>query len=383
MQKKLLAIAVAGALAPAAAMAQSTVEIYGRANLGIDNFRATGGAVGANDLKSRMRIYDASSRLGFRVNESLGGGMRAFVVIESGVNIDAGGNTGQATTAATNTSTGFWASRASYLGLGGGWGDVRFGRQDVWYGNGIIMQAGSNYINTAVDSVWTHFGSGISAPGGRTSNTLSYNSPTVGGFNGTLSWSPTSTGEGDAFTGGDQKQEARWAVTARYTGGPLRGQVDWAQDRNVGNIDGQKNKGLKAGVGWAYAPDSQVSVMLGQVESDRATGINPKQRVTVLNWEHMLGQWQLIAQYMFTGKVKNAAGGEDDTKTKGYTLAAKYFLSKRTGVYFSFNQYTNESRANMDFGTGSCLSSASGCHLNTAQDGADPRIIALGIMHNF
>src|SRR6185437_11810251 len=54
MQKKLIAIAVAGALAPAASMAQSTVEIYGRANIGIDNFRATGGAVGANDLKSRM-----------------------------------------------------------------------------------------------------------------------------------------------------------------------------------------------------------------------------------------------------------------------------------------------------------------------------------------
>lgn len=381
MQKKLLAIAVAGALAPAAAMAQSTVEIYGRANLGIDNFRATGAAIGANDLKSRMRVFDSSSRLGFRVNESLGGGMRAFAVIESGVNIDTGSQAGQSNTA--NASSGFWASRSSYLGLGGGWGDVRFGRQDVWYGNGIIMQAGPNYINTAVDSVWTHFGNGISAPGGRTSNTLSYNSPTIGGFNASLSWSPAAGGESDAFTGGDQKQEARWGVTARYTGGPLRAQVDWAQDSNVGNIDGQKNKGLKGGVGWAYAPDSQVSVMLGQVESIRTGADNdPKIRVTVLNWEHMLGQWQLIAQYMFTGKIKNA-GSEDNTKTKGYTLAAKYFLSKRTGVYASFNQYTNEDRANMDFGTGGCLSSATGCHLSTAQAGADPRIIALGVMHNF
>jgi predicted porin len=334
-------------------------------------------------MKGRTRVFDSSSRLGFRVNESLGGGMRAFVVIESGVNIDTGNILGQANTSGTNGSSGFWASRSSYLGLGGGWGDIRFGRQDVWYGNGIVQQAGSNYINTAVDSVWTHFGQGITAPGGRTSNTLSYNSPTMGGFNASLSWSPAAGAEGATFTGGTQEPEARWGVTARYSGGPLRGQVDWAQDKNVGNVDGDKNKGFKVGVGFAYAPDSQVSVVSGQVESVRAGADNdPKLRVTVLNWEHMLGQWQLIAQYMFTGKLKGTAD-DTDTKSKGYTLAAKYFLSKRTGVYASFNQYRNEDRANMDFGTGGCLSSAAACHLSIAQSGADPRIVALGVMHNF
>ena len=94
MQKKILALAVAGALAPAAAMAQSTVEIYGRANLGIDNWRAGSTATGVN-LQSRNRIFDGSSRVGFRVNESLGGGMRAFVVIETGVSIDSGNDRGR------------------------------------------------------------------------------------------------------------------------------------------------------------------------------------------------------------------------------------------------------------------------------------------------
>jgi predicted porin len=383
MQKKLLAIAVAGALAPAAAMAQSTVEIYGRANLGIDNFRATGATIDANSLKGRMRVFDASSRVGFRVNESLGGGMRAFVVVETGVNIDTGNNVGQAAVSGTNGSSGFWASRASYVGLGGGWGDVRFGRQDVWYGNGIIMQASSNYLNTGVDGVWTHFGA-LAAPGGRTSNVLSYNSPTVGGFNASLYWAPAAGGEGAAFTGGDQEQEARWGVTARYTAGPIRAQVDWAQDKAVGNVDEAKNKGFKAGIGFAYAPDSQVSVMTGSVSNERPTFTDElKQRVTVLNWEHMFGQLQVIAQYMFTGDVKGTVGGDEDTRTKGITLAGKYFLSKRTGVYLSYNKYTNEDRAFMDFGPGACLSSAAACHLSAAQAGADPQIIALGIMHNF
>jgi len=185
MQKKLLAIAVAGALAPAAAMAQSTVEIYGRANVGLDQWQAKGATDGTGDYKGRMRVFDFGSRLGFRVNESLGGGMRAFVVMETGVNIDSGTNNGQSTSA--NASTGFWASRDSYAGIGGDWGDVRFGRQSPFYSNGIIMQAGSNYINQAMDSAFS-FAGPLAQPTGRESNILSYNSPTLGGFNASLSW---------------------------------------------------------------------------------------------------------------------------------------------------------------------------------------------------
>jgi len=125
MQKKLLAIAVAGALAPAAAMAQSTVEIYGRANVGVDSWQAKSATLANADYNSRIRVFDQGSRLGFRVNESLGGGMRAFVVMETGVNIDSGSGNGQSGSA--NASTGFWASRDSYAGIGGDWGDVRFG----------------------------------------------------------------------------------------------------------------------------------------------------------------------------------------------------------------------------------------------------------------
>jgi predicted porin len=175
-------------------MAQSTVEIYGRANLGIDDWKATGSTAGAaQDFKGRVRIYDSGSRLGFRVNEGLGGGMRAFVVMETGVNVDSGTNLGQS--GAANTSSGFWASRDSYVGLGGGWGDVRFGRQSIWWVNGVIAQTGANYINTAVDGMINNPGM-LTAPVTRQSNVVSYNSPTFGGFNASLSYSPTSESAG-------------------------------------------------------------------------------------------------------------------------------------------------------------------------------------------
>jgi predicted porin len=378
MQKKLLAIAVAGALAPAAAMAQSTVEIYGRANVGIDQWQAKDATAAAGNFNSRLRIFDGSSRLGFRVNESLGGGMRAFVVIESGVNIDSGSLNGQS--GAANASSGTWASRDSYVGLGGDWGDIRFGRQSPYYGNGIVSQAGSNYINQAVDNVFSFNGSGISGPTGRESNVLSYNSPTIGGFNASVSWGPGAS-EGAAYTGTGQKKEALWAFTGRFTTGAIRAQADWAKRSNVANVDGADRTGIKGGLGFAYAPGSQVSFMWGQHKNETLT-TEAKQQMGFVNVEHMLGQWQLIAQYMMTGKIKTQAGDTPNSKSKGYTLAAKYFLSKRTGVYASFNQIKNESGAFMDFANAG-FSSVSGTGLAAGSAGADPRIIALGIMHNF
>jgi predicted porin len=378
MQKKLLALAVAGALAPAAAMAQSTVEIYGRANLGVDHYQAKDSTSGTGDFDGRMRVFDGSSRVGFRVNEALGGGMRAFVVVETGVNIDTGSQAGQSGTA--NASSGFWASRSSWLGIGGGWGDIRFGRQDVFYGNGIIQQAAANYINTAVDAIWTQHGL-VAAPGGRLSNVLSYNSPTMGGFNASLYWSPGS--EGAAFTGGGtQEADHLYALTARYSGGALRGQFDYSTRKNVGFLDGADQQGWKVGLGWAYAPGSQLSVVTGNLENE-VPGASVDVNITTLNWEHMLGQWQFIAQFMMAGDVDTSAGDLDDSSTKGYTLAAKYFLSKRTGVYLSFSQYKNDDFGVADFGPGGCLSSAGACRLPLTSIGADPRIIALGVMHNF
>jgi predicted porin len=389
MQKKLIAIAVAGALAPAAAMAQSTVEIYGRANMGIDQYEAKGATDPAGNAKGRLRVFDFGSRLGFRVNESLGGGMRAFVVMETGVNIDSGSNAGQSGSA--NASTGFWASRDSYAGIGGDWGDVRFGRQSPFYSNGIIMQAGANYINQAMDSAFS-FSGPLASPSGRESNVASYNSPTLGGFNASLSWGP-GLSEGSAYTGTGQGKEQVYAITGRYSGGPIRAQIDYGKRKDLSNISGQDREGIKGGIGWSYAPGSQISAIVGSMKNKNiqtavtfggttfaAVGASPKQNIWILNWEHMLGQWQFIAQYAKWNKIDGLTTDPGNTDAQGFTLAGKYFLSKRTGLYASFNQIKNKENSWLDISNGGSSSSAS---TSVGNRGADPRIIAVGVMHNF
>ena len=390
MQKKLLALAVAGALAPVAVMAQSTVEIYGRANLSLDSWKATGSVAGAaGDYKRRTRVVDSGSRLGFRVNEGLGGGLRAFVVMETGVNIDNGSTTGQS--GAANASTGTWASRDSYVGVGGGWGDVRLGRQSIWWSNGVIAQTGANYINSAVDGLINN-PSYTPAPVTRQSNVVSYNTPTFGGFNASLSYSPTS----EAAAANANTDGKIYGITGRYTSGALRAQADWAVNKAVTPAAGERGEitGMKLGVGWAYAPGSQVSAIFGRNENENiaagitvngvavgAAGADLKRNYWLLNWEHMIGPWQLLAQYYNGNKVK---GLTDDSNTgvKGITLAGKYFLSKRTGVYVSFNTVRNDDRAWADLNGGG-YSSAAGGALASTNAGADVKSWAVGVMHNF
>ena len=391
MQKKLLAVAVAAALAPAAAMAQ--VEIYGRANIGLDNWRATGAtlAAGTANFGNRARVFEQGSRLGFRINEKLDGGMRAFAVIESGVNLDTGNPTNLGQNAITaNASTGVLASRDSYAGIGGGWGDVRFGRQSIWWSNGTISQTGANYINTAADGLITAAGL-VAAPVTRQSNVIAYNSPTAGGFNGTVSWSPGNN-ESSTYTGTSQTKDGVWGVTARYSVAPFTAQFDWADRKNAGTnfaSNPSRNRGMKMGLAYSYAAGSQVGYVHANLRNGNsvavigntvAVGDNLTQKVNLLNWEHMAGQWQLLAQYAWSSSVSGATGADvSGTKFNGTTLGAKYHLSKRTGVYATLNTVKNGSNQYADLSGGGYSSGP----LTATHEGADVRIIGLGMMHNF
>lgn len=167
MQKKLLALAVAGALtAPAAAIAQSSVTIYGTMSYGIDVRQATGGdsaitpvagttgtsslraagvqpaltgsslgagyvtgvagAAGVADLSSRTSTTGSGSNFGIRVREDLGGGMYTWMQAELSI----------AGTAVSPVSAGSGGTGPTYrntgLALGSkAWGDIVFGMWDT------------------------------------------------------------------------------------------------------------------------------------------------------------------------------------------------------------------------------------------------------------
>jgi predicted porin len=445
MQKKLITLAVAGALgAPVLAYAQaSTVEIYGRANLAWEQWKAGGATAAAGNLANRTRIADSGSRIGFRVNENLGGGLRAFVVIESGVNIDNSGGaltTSPGQSGGINTSTGVLGSRDSYLGLGGSWGDLRMGRQSIYWVSGPLTQTGPNYIDMTGD-LTTSPGM-VAIPVARNNNVLAYNSPTWSGFNFTVSYSPNLTEGGlttvpapagtvapasTGYTGTGQNKDDIWGITLRYSHPQFYLQGDWARRKNANaNFCGAvpatvnattgaavaaiaagtgtscgagvpKNTGWKGGIGWIYQPGAMLAFLYQRLRNDNVgavaglttAGDDLRQNTYLINWEHMFGnQWSVYALYWWSSSVKGltgAAGGTNpgSTKTQAYTIAAKYHFSKRTGAYISWTQIRNQANQWGDAFGGGMSSGPAPTGLGAGNAGADPRNFGVGMMHNF
>src|SRR5262245_59811353 len=118
--KRRIVLATSLAALPGLAAAQ-TVEIYGTIKVDVETVKATGATIPGQDFASRGRVTSNSSNVAFRGTEKLGGDLSAFFQVESQVNVDDG------------TSSGFWASRNSGVGLLGGWGQFILGQWDSPY----------------------------------------------------------------------------------------------------------------------------------------------------------------------------------------------------------------------------------------------------------
>jgi len=382
MNKKLMAVAVAGAFAvPAVALADAS--IYGRVNVGFDNYSATGSTAGSgSDLKARNRVFDSGSRLGFRASEDLGSGLRAVMVLETGVNFDTGNGNGQNGT--TNASAnGALASRDSYGGLEGDWGRVSFGRQSVFWTNGVIAQSGANYVNIDVPMATVGGGFGrVAGIGTRINNTVMYTLPNINGFGGYVSYSPQS----EAATGGQNTDAVVEGLRVSYTG-RVNVQADWATNKAQSGVGANRLQvtGEKLGVGFPYAPGAQISLIWGNNENKDVAGtagltaVNDtiKQSAVILNWEQVFGNIQALAM---VGKLQKASGCSiscDNTEATSYMVGAKYLFSKKTGAYATYNKTTNKANQTLDY-TAAGYTSA-----NTLAAGADPRVIAIGVIQNF
>jgi predicted porin len=498
MNKKLLAVAVASAFAsPVFAQSTSDVTLYGRINAGVDNVKATGSTASTAgpssaagvptynyDFKDRTRVFDTGSRLGVRGTEDLGGGLRVIWQIESGFNSNDGTNVTQ--DGSLNQSVGMIGSRPTWVGLEGKWGNVKFGRQDVFWGNGTIAQTGPNYVNTDVPWLTGNVGR-ISSGINRQNDVVSYTSPTYAGANLSLYWSPdtgvggfeqTAYNNSQAAGPGINTNASMKAITLRWAGGPFQAQFDAVRAvassnyANVGpcynpnlsafssNMNGTCNvtaggtypnpTGLnvytvgyapsiqtiqpvkldyKLGFGYMYMPGGQISVIGVSTTNDAVTGadiygaLNLHQNALTVNWEQLVkGNILLMAE---AGKQFNVTGcgtgngttlpngvmgrfGEnnnqsavcDNSATFAYMLGVRYNLSKRTGVYMTWNKLINQSNAFADFWAGGYsvgttaaqipISNTNGTVGNTGSPGmsalskgADPQSLAIGIMHNF
>lgn len=202
MKRILLPTVLLGACA-GTALAQSSVTIFGIIDLGMvkanDGASTLHGAPADNTLRMEQ---GARSRLGFRGTEDLGGGLRANFVLEHSFLPDTG-------TALSPTT--FWHGQ-SWVGLSGGFGEVRLGR-DYAPGHLVAFRSDPFTFDTVAQVGINHAWAGYTSGGGasRYNNSLSYKTPSFGGFTAQVA---TSLSEADGVDNG-------FGAGVVYANGPL------------------------------------------------------------------------------------------------------------------------------------------------------------------
>jgi predicted porin len=159
MKKQIIIAALAAALTLPAVAQQVTV--YGIIDQAVRSTNPDNGAK-VTEMVSGSFL---TSRIGFRGEEDLGGGLRATVILEGALNNNKG---------AVGNGTDVF-SRESSLTLSGGFGAVTLGRTDTSASEGMDTLAGiANFGNFS-------FVSGVEYAGDR-ENTVRYTTPTVSGL---------------------------------------------------------------------------------------------------------------------------------------------------------------------------------------------------------
>lgn len=313
MKKSLLALAVLGAFASTAS-AQSSVTIYGLLDMSVA--KANGGTApnagspGANEAWTVQQ--SAGSRLGFRGNEDMGGGLSAQFQIEHRFNPDTG---------ALNNANSFWQGRSYVQITSAGIGSVYMGREytPAFWPAVKSDPFGWDGVGQIGASAWA----GYLTPnngGVRTSNTVGYRSANWGGLT-------VQAAVGLSETSGTGRVQG---FNVEYSGGPIYGAVGYESIAN----DGQANDGQGV-INAAFHYDLGVAKLMAYYARASVGNLgNTDADVFSFGARVPLGGGVLKAQ---VNRVTTDVTPTEIKLTK-YGIGYDYFLSKRTNVYVDFGQ---------------------------------------------
>jgi len=361
MNKKLLALAVAAALAPAAAMADSgNVVIYGLMDASYD-ITDNGNTATAQGIRTN-KISSNNSRIGFKGNEDLGNGTSAVWQIESTIGTDG-------TAYALN-------SRNTFVGLSSKtMGALTLGRQDSPY---KVSTRAYDYFTDGLADNRNLMGKGQLGFDIRPADAAAYVSPNMSGFQAAVAYV---AGAESAVTSGQQKGEA-WSLSGNYANGPLTAALAYQR-----NKFGAATTGTLAAAGSAAANQTEKAWKLGASYNFGALDVNAVYEKTSDDFVAHLGHkaYTLGAKYKIgSNDLKLAytkAGDADGVSASGakqWALGVDHNMSKRTKVYAQYVKLSNDTAATYGL-TGA---QASGLVAAKGAD-ADPSAWSFGMKHSF
>lgn len=315
MKKSLLALAALTAFAGVAS-AQSSVTLFGIADLAARNVKNGN----AGSLKTLSTNGQASSRLGFRGIEDLGGGMRALFWLEGDLSMDVGGGNKAAANANGSTADAMVWTRRATIGLAGGFGELRMGRDYTPTFGGFSTFDPFGYVGVASAAnmrggLFTTASSGTSV---RANNTVSYFLPAMGGLYGQLQVAAGEGATGNKYMGG----------RLGYAAGPLNLSGSWGKTAKTVGVMADDQTTMNFGASF----NAGFATFQGVYEKNEYSTFN--QKLMSLSTIVPMGAGTLKAQY-------TTSSGSANYKAKQLGLGYVYALSKRTSLYTNYGSIKN------------------------------------------
>lgn len=366
MKKKIIAGAILGVLS-GAVYAQSSVTIYGLIDAAVVVER--NGVF--NNGKTTTKLdggVNGGSRIGFKGVEDLGGGLSAIFTIESGFTADTGA-AGQG---------GLLFGRQSFVGLTGGFGTVKLGRQYTVFDNtlGAIDPFGNATAGRAPNLV----GAAGNANGGdyapRFDNAVQYSTANFSGFSADAQY-------GFGEQAGDSAKKRNWGLALNYVNGPLTLRAAHQRSNNSAITGAQAVTALTGtGVTAAELADfnakhtifggtydfgvAKLHAAYALNKRSAPTGRELKSNDALIGATFPFGAHKVLVSYI---NKKDKTDGQNDSAQQlgvGYS----YDLSKRTSVYAAYAAIKNKNNAKYTVG-------------NSSNPGTGSQALNLGLRHAF
>jgi predicted porin len=363
MNKKLMAVAVAGALAaPAVALAQTTIYGTLKAEYGFASQPNTGANATRHDAEA---LNSGASNIGFRGEEKLGGGMAAWYQCESDLRFLGG----------TTQTSGTICDRNSAIGLKGGFGNFYIGTWDA------PIKRASGVTRITEETGWTgsqHItlssGAGPANFSNRYEHTFNYDTPNMGGFTGSVQFTSlqatrnaveTAVAEGRVIGLGGQFATGPLAVVAAYE--------TRDENRSTGGTVASDDTAWLIGARYRIGPVT-LGLTYTDMETDNGAGTTVERTAWNLAGEWQIGAGAIRAGYALAddreGTVKVANSG-----AKQYQIGYWHNLSKRTKAYAAYAKLDNDSA-----GVYNLTGLSTGTNVFPG-DSAD--VVAFGLFHSF
>ncbi len=342
-----IALAVAIASAAVAAQAQTAnVTLYGGIRANVES-----ASYSFPTSSSRVTsIENISSRWGLRGSESLGGGMNAMFQLEAGFNVDTGAGGG--------------FTRESWVGVNGGFGEVKLGYgltpfDDVlgmahhqgansWENRNNGVSGGAGFAKQLLFTNYTAAANCTSpAFDARYGNSVSYATPVMGGVKLRTQYAFLGESGSGSCTG--------WDTGVTYNAGPLALGAAYAVHRNFTSLGGAAHSDTAARVYGAFnAGVAKIDATYEVANYKLVTG-SKKYKYWEIGAVAPMGAFTLGAQYSqrdnglaagYTGvgTLNVATGVANWTNGGGKHIAvtADYALSKRTLIRAYYSNLKNE-----------------------------------------